>query len=220
MDFAKLARRVSVLERSTLELLTNVDRLAGRVEQLTDAIRSAPPAAVKRPATPKQTAIPVPPPAAPPSEPVELGPWSDPNVALPATHRAVHPEPFFARLAAQRAKDRRVENGRPEAMPAAAARTPEPKAAATTGTAKKVIATRGPVAKPSAPAAPRSEPAPLPQRVVEAARVREVVLKLAREGWDAPRIAREGRIPVRDVYLILKSAGRETGTADFATPRR
>ncbi|MFN8548475.1 MAG: hypothetical protein U0527_11095 [Candidatus Eisenbacteria bacterium] len=32
----------NLLERSTLELLTNVDRLAGRVEQLTDAVRSAP----------------------------------------------------------------------------------------------------------------------------------------------------------------------------------
>jgi len=243
----KLARRVSLLERSTLELLTNVDRLAGKVEQLTDAVRNAPPAkpTLKPKSTPMQGRAQAQAQAPAQSqaraqsqaqaptvrESVELGPWSDPNVALPPNRRAIHPEPFFARLAAQRARERSPESAStvvgklasaPKLVTTGAPSAPQQRPATARASEPSPAAMNAPALRPGAGKAnvPEPETSPLPQRMADAARVRQVVLKLAREGWDAPRIAREGRIPVRDVHLILKSAGRETGTADLKAPRR
>ncbi len=189
-----------------LQLLSSVDRLAGRVETIADSIPASK-SANDAPATPRGRMNPREPmrDEQPLADAPELGPWSDPSVALPPNGRSIHPDPFFARLAADRARSREEEGVRQVQKP----EPPRPPRAQTSP-------------KP-APAATKSTPKPEPAkqgRVLDAARVRELVLKLSRHGWDAERIARESRIPARDVNLILKSAARESGSADLAEQRR
>lgn len=230
----KLDRRISLLEGSMLQILSSVDRLASRMETLAD------PVADER----EENHAPV------EAEPVELGPWRDPSLALPPSHRSVHPEPFFARLAAQRAQSqadpgRVVESTPMDALTAMPAPAPEkagpqpagprpsaprtrvappvgePAPIASIRTTKPAALPRPvPVVQPPAVRAPSATPALSAGRLPDPTRVREFVLRLARDGWSGDRIARETKIPARDIALILKSAGRQTGSAETAGIRR
>ncbi|MCC7142719.1 MAG: hypothetical protein IT349_11525 [Candidatus Eisenbacteria bacterium] len=241
----KLDRRISLLEGSMLQILSSVDRLASRVETLADPV-------VDEREENLTLADP---------EPIELGPWQDPLLALPPSNRSVHPEPFFARLAAQRAQTRPDAGSvgesaprealTPSALPAAeraetqpsGPRPVAPRASAPRPRPEPPTAAQGPITpirmtKPAAlprpvpvvpppavraPDAPMAAMAPVARsagRLPDPARVREFVLRLARDGWSADRIARETKIPSRDIALILKSAGRQTGSAETAGIRR